>query len=161
MKYHELQVVKPKAGKRVGRGIAAGQGKTAGRGTKGQNSRTGGGVRVGFEGGQNPLAKRLPKKRGFRSLNPITFQVVNVSTLEQFKAGTKVDATLLAEAGCVKSATDRIKVLSDGELTKKLDITVNAVSTAAKKKIQAVGGTITLVEFSTKRTPKTSKPQTT
>lgn len=154
MKAHELKLTPFKNKKRVGRGISAGQGKTAGRGTKGQNSRTGGGVRVGFEGGQNPLAKRLPKKRGFASLAPVRYQVISLTQLEQFKAGAVVDAKALAAAGCIKDATNRVKLLSDGELTKKLTIKVNAASKAALAKVSTAGATIELVPFSTKSIPK-------
>ena len=145
MKIHELSVSAQPKRKRVGRGISAGGGKTAGRGTKGQNSRTGGGVRVGFEGGQNKLAKRLPKKRGFRALNHKDFQVVNLSSLETFKAGATVDAAMLAELGLVKSAHLAIKLLGNGEFTKKLTVKVQAASKTAISKIEAVGGTIELV----------------
>jgi large subunit ribosomal protein L15 len=144
MKVHELQVTATKRRVRVGRGISAGGGKTAGRGTKGQNSRTGGGVRIGFEGGQNKLAKRLPKKRGFRALNHKEFQVVNLGSLEQFASGTTVDMTLLLSSGLVKSATGLVKILGTGELTHKLTVQANAVSKTAASKITSSGGTIEL-----------------
>src|SRR3954447_20523366 len=98
MKIHELKIEGTKDRKRVGRGIGSGYGKTAGRGTKGQNARTGGGVRPGFEGGQNPLAKRLPKIRGFKPLNQTVFQVVNLGELSGFKAGSTVDTAALKAA---------------------------------------------------------------
>src|ERR1700756_865642 len=104
MKIHELQLSAAKDRKRVGRGIGSGYGKTAGRGTKGQNARTGGGVRIGFAGGQNPLAKLLPKKRGFRAIFPTHSQPVNVAALNQFKDGATVDNALLAKAGLIKKA---------------------------------------------------------
>src|SRR5688572_30068023 len=102
MKVHELSVTTKKSRKRVGRGIAAGSGKTAGRGTKGQNSRTGGGVRPGFEGGQNPLAKRLPKLRGFQARSHTTYQVVNLKDLGRVKGAT-VDGQSLMASGLIKS----------------------------------------------------------
>lgn len=147
MKIHELKVESAKDKKRIGRGIGSGYGKTAGRGTKGQNARTGGGVRPGFEGGQNPLAKRLPKKRGFTALNHTQYQVFNLAGLDQFKDGATVDAVALAAAGLVKKSDDRIKLLSKGEVTKKLTIQVTAVSAAAKKAVEAAGGTVELVKF--------------
>jgi large subunit ribosomal protein L15 len=147
MKIHELNLESAKDKKRIGRGIGSGYGKTAGRGTKGQNSRTGGGVRVGFEGGQNPLAKRLPKKRGFTALNHTQYQVLNLSGLDQFKDGTVVDAEALAKAGLVKKSDDRIKLLSSGEVTKKLTVKVTAASAAAKKAVEAAGGTVEIVKF--------------
>jgi large subunit ribosomal protein L15 len=143
MKVHQLQAGHHPDSKRVGRGIGSGYGKTAGRGTKGQNSRSGGGVRVGFEGGQNPLAKRLPKKRGFNNPNQITYQVVNLNRLSSLKTAT-VDANTLAAAGLVKSARKPIKVLGEGEVGK-LTLRVNAVSAAAQAKISAAGGTIELI----------------
>ncbi len=118
MKIHELKLGSQTDKKRVGRGIGSGYGKTAGRGTKGQNARTGGGVRPGFEGGQNPLAKRLPKKRGLASLNPTNYQVVNLIQLENFKAGGKITLEDLAQAGLVKKANTPVKLLGSGTLTK-------------------------------------------
>lgn len=159
MKIHELNLESGKDKKRVGRGIGSGYGKTAGRGTKGQNARTGGGVRPGFEGGQNPLAKRLPKKRGFAALNHTQYQVFNLSGLDQFKDGSTVDAAALAAAGLVKKADDRIKLLSKGEVTKKLTVQVTAVSAAAKKAVEAAGGTVELVKFTT-AAKKATRPQT-
>jgi large subunit ribosomal protein L15 len=147
MKIHELNLESAKDKKRVGRGIGSGYGKTAGRGTKGQNARTGGGVRPGFEGGQNPLAKRLPKKRGFTALNHTQFQVINLSGLEQFKAGAVIDADTLKLAGLVKKSDDRIKLLSAGELTKKLTVKVTAASKAAKAAVEAAGGTVEIVKY--------------
>ena len=147
MKIHELKLEAAQDKKRVGRGIGSGTGKTAGRGTKGQNARTGGGVRPGFEGGQNPLAKRLPKKRGFTALNHTQYQVFNLSRLDQFKAGATVDAAALAAAGLVKKSDDRIKLLSKGEVTKKLTIQVTAASAAAIKAVEAAGGTVEIVKY--------------
>ena len=142
MKIHELQVAAAKDSKRVGRGIGSGYGKTAGRGTKGQNARAGGGVRPGFEGGQNPLAKRIPKKRGFVPHVRSLYQVVNVSQLESFKAGSKIDVGTLAEAGLVKHIDKPVKLLGQGKLTKKLTITIDAASKSAADQVKAAGGTV-------------------
>jgi large subunit ribosomal protein L15 len=142
MKIHELVVTSSKDRKRVGRGIGSGYGKTAGRGTKGQNSRTGGGVRPGFEGGQNPLAKRLPKKRGFVPINREEYQVVNLSQLESMKTGASVDIETLHAAGLIKSTTRLVKLLATGTLTKKLTITVDSASKAAIEAVKAAGGTV-------------------
>jgi large subunit ribosomal protein L15 len=139
MKIHELQLTSAKDRKRVGRGIGSGYGKTAGRGTKGQNARSGGGVRPGFEGGQNPLAKRLPKKRGFAPLARVEFQVVNLSGLEGLK-GTTVTNASLAAAGLVRHADRPVKILGQGSLTKKLTITTQAASATAVAAINAAGG---------------------
>jgi len=147
MKIHELNITAGKDKKRVGRGISAGQGKTAGRGTKGQNSRTGGGVRLGFEGGQNPLAKRLPKKRGFRPLNQTTYQVVNLDQLDRQK-GTIFGAAELKAAGLISNTTDPVKLLartSEEKFTKKMTITVQAASTAARTAVEAAGGSVHIV----------------
>lgn len=140
MKIHELQLTATKDRKRVGRGIGSGYGKTAGRGTKGQNARTGGGVRIGFAGGQNPLAKLLPKRRGFRSLARIEFQPVNLGDLGVFKDGTVVDNEMLVKAGLVKRADERIKLLSRGALERKLTVKVQAASASAKAALEAAGG---------------------
>lgn len=142
MKLHEL---KPAAGsrhkrKRVGRGIAAGQGKTAGRGHKGQKARSGGGVRPGFEGGQNPVYIRLPK-RGFTNPTRKEYAVVNLSTLNRFEAGTVVSPELLKEAGIVKNLKDGLKVLGDGELKVSLTVKAHKFSRTAAEKIAAAGGT--------------------
>lgn len=157
MKIHELELSGHKDTKRVGRGIGSGYGKTAGRGTKGQNARTGGGVRVGFEGGQNPLAKRLPKKRGFAAINPTTYQVVNLGSLERFDAGSTVGLDELMAAGLVKKAGQPVKLLGVGELTKKLSITVNAVSATARTAVEKLDGTITTVEMA-KSPKKATRP---
>lgn len=141
MKLHEL---KPAPGsrrprKRVGRGIAAGQGKTAGRGTKGQKARAGGGVRPGFEGGQNPLYRRLPK-RGFTNPNRKEYAVINVDDLNRFEEGTVVTPELLKEKGVVKNLKDGLKVLGDGDLTVKLTVKAHKFSRTAEEKIAAAGG---------------------
>src|SRR5580704_17827352 len=116
MKYNELQLSKNRAPKRVGRGIASGQGKTAGRGTKGQMSRTGSNKRPGFEGGQNPLMVRLPKLRGFHSFKPVV-SVIFTGQLDQF-AGKTVDSQALSDAGLIKNAHQLVKLIVKGEVTK-------------------------------------------
>lgn len=138
MKYHELQTNSVKAPKRVGRGIAAGQGKTAGRGTKGQMSRTGAKKRPGFEGGQNPLAQRLPKLQGFRSHKP---KAENVYTgqLDEF-AGKTIDSVVLAEAGLISNPFVRIKLISKGDVTKKVTVKLQSASESAIAAIQKAGG---------------------
>ncbi len=155
MKIHELQLDSAKDAKRVGRGIGSGRGKTAGRGTKGQNARTGGGVRPGFEGGQNPLAKRLPKKRGFSPLARTEYQVVNLSSLERFADGTTVDAAALAEVGLIKKTAGLVKLLASGQLTKKLTVKVNAASSSAKAAVESAGGSLEITVL-----PKTPKKAT-
>jgi len=130
--------------KRKGQGIATGNGKTAGRGHKGQKSRTGGKVARGFEGGQMPLIRRVPK-RGFTPRKDNDFQVVNLNNLNGFEDGATVDAAALYEAGLVRSAVDRIKLLANGELTsKKLTVSVSAASAQAVAKVAAAGGTLNL-----------------
>jgi len=144
MKIHELDLTTSKDRKRVGRGIGSGYGKTAGRGTKGQNARSGGGVRPGFEGGQNPLAKRLPKKRGFVPLARVEYQVVNLSGLEGLKKTTgTIDNAALAAAGLVRHADRPVKVLGQGTLSKKLTIATQAASASAIAAIDAAGGKFT------------------
>lgn len=144
----ELKDLKPAEGskrnrKRVGRGPASGNGKTAGRGMNGQKSRAGGGKGAGFEGGQTPLARRLPKLPGFRNFNRVEYVPVNVSRLDaKFNAGDLVDADTLYAAGIIKNTTDSIKVLGDGEITKALTVRVDKVSASAKAKIEAVGGKV-------------------
>ncbi len=145
MKIHELKVSSTTDRKRVGRGIGSGYGKTAGRGTKGQNSRTGGGVRPGFEGGQNPLAKRLPKKRGFAAVNPTIYQVVNLSGLARLGGASVVDASVLKGAGLISSAMRPVKLLANGEVTSKLILKVNAASASAKAAVEKAGGTVEIV----------------
>ena len=141
MKLNEL---KPAAGARrkptrKGQGIGTGQGKTAGRGHKGQNARSGGGVRRGFEGGQMPLFRRLPK-RGFHNVFKKEFAVVNLEDLNRFEDGTVVTPELLREARLVKKRVDGIKILGDGELKKSLTVQAHAFSKAAGEKIAAAGG---------------------
>ena len=142
MKLHELQ---PNEGsvqtrKRVGRGAGSGLGKTSGKGHKGQNARTGGGVRLGFEGGQLPLFRRL-SKRGFNNyIFRTNYATINVSDLEGFEDGTEVTVELLLDTGLVKKELDGVKVLGSGELTKKLVVKANAFSETAKAKIEKNGG---------------------
>ena len=124
---------------RKGRGHASGNGKQAGRGHKGQNARTGGGVRPGFEGGQMPLARRIPK-RGFNNIFAKKIVSINVSSLNKFEDGATVDANALVEMGLIKNGFDGVKILGNGEVTKKLSVSVNAYSAAAKEKIEAAGG---------------------
>src|ERR1700677_4916515 len=145
MKIHELTVTATKDKKRVGRGIGSGYGKTAGRGTKGQNARTGGGVRIGFEGGQTPLAKRLPKKRGFTALNHKDYQVINLADLSRLKAGTVVDITALRNAGLVGSLRRPVKLLAGGEVTHKVTLQIQAASAAAQAAVEKAGGTVEIV----------------
>lgn len=140
MKLHELNNELAKNRKRIGRGPGSGTGKTAGKGHKGQNARSGGGVRPGFEGGQLPLYRRL-SKRGFNNYNFRTvYATVNVSDLEMFDEGTEVTVELLKSVGLVKKELDGVKVLGNGELTKKLTVKANKFSNAAKEKIENVGG---------------------
>lgn len=142
MKLHELSpaVGSKSAVKRIGRGPGSGNGKTAGKGHKGQKARAGRGMRPGFEGGQMPLQRRLPK-RGFNNIFASEIAIVNVSDLEKkFNDGDTVDAAALKASGLIKKELDGIKVLANGELTKKLNVKVNAYSEAAKAKIEAAGG---------------------
>jgi large subunit ribosomal protein L15 len=141
MKLHEL---KPAPGsrhtrKRVGRGTGSGMGKTSTRGHKGQGARSGGGVRLGFEGGQNPLFRRLPK-RGFTNISRKEFAIVNLEDLNRFAAGSEVSPETLFETGIVKNPRDGIKILGDGDLTVALTVKANKFSKSALEKIQAAGG---------------------
>ena len=145
MKLHDL---KPDPGskrrrKRVGRGISAGQGKTAGRGHKGQGARSGGGKGPYFEGGQLPLVRRLPFKRGFTNIFAIRYQEVNVDMLEaRFEEGALVNGASLLAAGLVRKADEPIKVLGRGDLSKKLDVHANKFSKSAAQKIEGAGGSV-------------------
>lgn len=144
----ELKDLKPAEGsrhsrKRVGRGNGSGIGKTAGRGLNGQKSRAGGGKGKGFEGGQTPLARRLPKLPGFRNINHVEYAPVNVARLEEkFEAGEEVTAATLAAKGIIKKDTQLVKVLGDGEITKALTVKVDKISASAKAKIEAAGGKV-------------------
>ena len=128
---------------RRGRGHGSGNGKTAGKGHKGQKARSGA-PRIGFEGGQMPLYRRIPK-RGFKNINTKEIVAINVSALERFDDGAVVDVQALLEAGFIKNPRDGVKVLGNGELTKKLSVKVNAVSASAKEKIEALGGTVEVI----------------
>jgi large subunit ribosomal protein L15 len=144
MKIHELQVAKKKTGKRVGRGIAAGQGKTAGRGTKGQMSRTGSSRRPGFEGGQNPLMQRLPKLPGFRSTK-VKAEVIYTGQLDAF-GGKTVDSETLAKAGLVSNPFVKVKIILKGEVTKKVAIKAQGISASALEAVQKAGGSFEKVD---------------
>ena len=141
MKLHELSpaVGSAKAAWRKGRGAGSGNGKTAGKGHKGQNARSGGGVRLGFEGGQIPLYRRLPK-RGFTNVFATTYAIVNVEALNAFEDGAVVNAEALLEKGIIKKALDGVKILGRGELTKKVTVQAAIFSASAKEKIESVGG---------------------
>ena len=141
MKLHELSPSEGSKKKnfRVGRGHGSGNGKTAGKGHKGQNARSGGGVRPGFEGGQLPLYRKLPK-RGFNNIFAEKMTVINVSDLAKFKEGTVVDAELLKAAGIIKKADNGVKVLGNGELNVNLTVKAAAFSASAKEKIEKAGG---------------------
>ena len=130
--------------KRLGRGQGSGQGKTAGKGHKGQNARSGGGVAIGFEGGQTPFYKRMPK-RGFTNFNRREYAVVNIETLEKFDDGVTVTPELLKEAGIVKKQFDGIKILGNGTLTKKLTVSCNKISASAKAAIEKAGGKVEVI----------------
>lgn len=139
-----LHSLKPAVGSRkkeirVGRGIGSGVGKTCGRGHKGQKARSGGGVRPGFEGGQMPIYRRLPK-RGFNNIWAKKFATVNVESLNRFDDGSVVDAVAFVEVGILKNVLDGVKILGNGELTKKLTVKVQAFTKSAKAKIEAAGG---------------------
>ncbi len=142
MKLHELRPAKgaKKKRKRVGRGIAAGQGKTAGRGTKGQNARTGGGVRPYFEGGQLPLVQRLPHKRGFTNIFKVHYTPVNLDRLDDFAAGDEVSPVTLTEAGIIKSPRESVVILGRGELDRPLTVKAHRFSASAREKILDAGG---------------------
>ncbi|MBR5451605.1 MAG: 50S ribosomal protein L15 [Clostridia bacterium] len=143
MKIHELSPApgSVKDVKRVGRGHGSGNGKTAGKGHKGQHARAGRGIRPGFEGGQMPLQRRLPK-RGFNNIFATEYAVINVASLNAFENGDVVDAAALLAKGIIKKELDGVKVLANGTLTKKLTVKVAAVSASAKAKIEAAGGSV-------------------
>ena len=143
MKLHELEynAGARKTKKRLGRGQGSGQGKTAGKGHKGQNARSGGGVAIGFEGGQTPIYKRIPK-RGFTNFNRKEYALVNLRTLELFDEGTEVTPELLKEKGIVKKELSGIKVLGDGTLTKKLMVKCHKISKTAQAAIEKAGGSV-------------------
>lgn len=141
MNLHELAPVmgSTHVNKRKGRGTGTGNGKTAGRGHKGQKARSGGKLRIGFEGGQMPLARRIPK-RGFHNIFAKPLESVNVSALEKFEDGAVVDAKALLDSGILSKCTYGVKILGNGEITKKLTVKASAFSESAKAKIEAAGG---------------------
>ncbi len=143
MKLHELAQPKgaKKAPKRVGRGIGSGNGKTCGRGHKGQNCRSGGGVRPGFEGGQMPLVRRLPK-RGFTNLFRKEYAIINIRDLNRFNEGEEVNPQILKEKGIIKNIRSGVKVLGEGEMNKKLTVCAHKFSKTAEDKIKAAAGEI-------------------
>ena len=146
MKLHELKpaVGSRKERNRVGRGIGSGNGKTAGKGHKGQNARSGGGVRPGFEGGQNPLFRRLPK-RGFTNINRKEYAIVNLDALNRFEDGAEVTPALLLETGIVSKEKAGIKILGNGTLNKKLNVKAHKFSASAKEAIENAGGTAEVI----------------
>ena len=148
MKLHDLRPNpgKKKKRKRVGRGIAAGQGKTAGRGTKGQNARSGGGVSLYFEGGQLPLVRRLPYKRGFTNVNKVHYDPVNLRDLNRIDfEGMEVTPDVLAAIGLVRKASNPVVILGDGDIEDALTIKAHRFSASAKRKIEAAGGTAVVI----------------
>lgn len=146
MKLHELSPApgSKKVRTRVGRGLGSGLGKTAGKGHKGQNARAGGGVRPGFEGGQMPIYRRLPK-RGFYNKFGNEYTEVNVQELNRFEDGTVVDPVILIEAGVIKNVRDGIRILGNGELQKSLTVRANGFTKSAMEKIQAAGGKVEVI----------------
>ncbi|CAN5664784.1 50S ribosomal protein L15 [soil metagenome] len=143
---------------RVGRGHGSGKGKTAGRGTKGQNSRTGGGVRIGFEGGQLPIQRRMPYKRGFTNIYKAPWEVVNLASLEKVELDGPVTPQLLEDLGLIRGTEFPVKVLATGELSKKIEVHAHAFSAAAKSSIEAQGGTAVVIERSDRWV--TARPRT-
>lgn len=146
MKLHELQPTEGsrKVRNRVGRGSSSGNGKTAGRGHKGQKARSGGGVRLGFEGGQQPLFRRIPK-RGFTNINRKDYAIVNLNDLNRFEEGTEVTPAMLIESKVVRNEKSGIKVLAKGAVEKKLTVKAHKFSDAAKEAIEAAGGTAEVI----------------
>jgi len=142
MKLHDLA---PPPGahrkrRRIGRGLGSGRGTTAGKGTKGQKARSGGGVSPKFEGGQLPLVKKLPYRRGFRSLNRVEYQAVNLVDLQAFAAGATVDVAALIGVGLLKNEREKVKILGTGDLDRALTVTAHRFSASAREKIEAAGG---------------------
>lgn len=150
MKLHDLRpnVGSKKKRKRVGRGIAAGQGKTAGRGTKGQGARSGGGKGIYFEGGQLPLARRLPYKRGFTNIRKVYYKTVNLKNLAEIDfEGIDVTPEVMSAKGLIKKPTDPVVILGDGDLSTALTVKAHRFSASAKEKIEAAGGTIEVLSL--------------
>jgi len=147
MKLNELSPAgnSRKTRKRLGRGVGSGWGKTAGRGTKGHNSRSGGGVRPGYEGGQMPLQRRLPK-RGFTNIFRKEVAVINLHDLSRFESGSVVDPAVLVKEGLIKSKHDTVKLLGNGDVSHPLEIKVNRISKNARKKIEAAGGNVEVIQ---------------
>jgi large subunit ribosomal protein L15 len=142
MKLHDLA---PPPGahrkrRRIGRGLGSGRGTNAGKGTKGQKARSGGGVPPYFEGGQLPLVRKLPYRRGFNNINRVEYQAVNLSALKAFAAGAAVDVDALIAAGLVKNVRERVKILGTGDLDRALTVTAHRFSASARQKIEAAGG---------------------
>jgi large subunit ribosomal protein L15 len=142
----DLNTLKPALGstkkrKRIGRGPGSGHGKTATKGHKGQKARSGGSIKAGFEGGQMPLQRRLPK-RGFTPLSRVEYSVVNLKQLDVFEVGSKVDAEALVSKGLIKCSCDAVKILGNGDISKSLNVTATKFSQSAKDKIVAAGGTV-------------------
>lgn len=160
MKIHELTNSLTTSKKRLGRGIGSGTGKTAGRGTKGQNARSGGRRKPGFEGGQTKLAQRLPKARGFKAINPQIVQVVNIADLAKLATAT-IDAEVLYKARKIASTKLPVKLLGNGVVTTKLTVTVNSASASAIAKIEKAGGTVRVdqpkIKPASKKSTKTTK----
>ena len=161
MRLHDL---KPRPGakhrrKRLGQGEASGHGKTSGRGGKGQTARSGSSIRIGFEGGQMPLIRRIPK-RGFNNArHTIHYKAVNLDALNQFAEGARVDVEMLRKAGLANGRAAGVKILGDGELTKKLTVSAHAFSASAKSKIESKGGTCELIAAKTVEPAKAQPPQ--
>jgi large subunit ribosomal protein L15 len=148
MKLHELAPPpgSHKRRRRIGRGLGSGRGTTAGKGTKGQNARSGGGVPPYFEGGQLPLVRKLPYRRGFTNRSRVEYQAVNLEDLAKFEVGSTVDVAALVAAGLLKSDHERVKILAGGELAHALTVTAHRFSATAREKIEAAGGSCNALE---------------
>jgi large subunit ribosomal protein L15 len=145
--------------KRVGRGNASGKGTYSGRGRNGQNQRTGGGTRPGFEGGQTPLYRKMPKLKGFNNINRINYQVVNVGKLETFANNEEIDITKLFEQNLISNKIQPVKILGDGEVSKKLTLKVDKVSASAKAKIEKAKGKVVELKLTTAAPEKPAKKE--
>lgn len=162
MKMSKLLVLSSNKGarmksKRLGRGNASGKGTYAGRGMNGQNSRTGGGVRPGFEGGQTPLYRKMPKLRGFKNPNRTDYQIINIGNLDAFDENEEVDIVKLYEKNLIRNKVNPVKLLGDGEIAKKLTIKVDSVSKSAKEKIEKAKGKIIQLNLEQKPAKKEEK----